>query len=111
MTVPAKTVATGTVRLRVVDWADPRAVALRGAMDDEIMPRYATMGVTLIATVDDVPAAHAAHAALRMLGTEYELKRLVTRAEYRGRGLSNPIPIYPPYETIWFSLCSERMLP
>jgi len=168
MTVNAETVPE-TVQLHVVDWADPRAVALRAAMDDEIMPRYAdrfvstgdadaaaresafaidpaTMVVTLIATVDGVPAAHA---ALRILGKEYELKRLVTLAEYRGRGLSKaliraveaeaaargarrlilqtgdrqpeavrlyehlgyaPIPIYPPYEAIWFSLCYERML-
>ncbi|TFD85734.1 GNAT family N-acetyltransferase [Cryobacterium lactosi] len=170
MTESAETVATETVQLHVVDWTDPRAVALRAAMDDEIMPRYAdrftapsaedaaardtafaidpaTMVVTLIATVDGVPAAHA---ALRMLGTEYELKRLVTLAGFRGRGLSKaliraveteaaargarrvilqtgdrqpeavrlyehlgytPIPIYPPYESISFSLCYERMLP
>jgi GNAT superfamily N-acetyltransferase len=161
------------VRILPVDWADPRAVALRAAMDDEIMPRYQdrfgvadtdvdvdaaaeraaafaidsdTMVLTLIATVDGVPAAHA---ALRLLGTDYELKRLVTLPRFRGRGLSTaliraveaaaadrgarrlilqtgdrqpeavsvyerlgytPIPIYPPYETIWFSLCYERML-
>jgi len=162
--------ATGLVQLHVVDWTDPRAVALRRAMDDEVGPRYAdrfenpsaetaaelaqafaidpdTMVLTLVATVGGVPAAHA---ALRMLGTEYELKRLVTLPEYRGRGLSKaliraiedaaaergarrlvlqtgdrqpeavrlyehlgytPIPIYPPYSAIWFSLCYERMLP
>ncbi|QYF73942.1 GNAT family N-acetyltransferase [Cryobacterium sp. PAMC25264] len=164
------TVAPALVQLHVVDWADPRAVGLRRAMDEEVGPRYAdrfdnpsaetaaelaqafaidpdTMVLTLIATVDGVPAAHA---ALRMLGTEYELKRLVTLPEYRGRGLSkaliraiesaaaergarrlilqtgdrqpeavrlyehlgySPIPIYPPYSAIWFSLCYERMLP
>jgi GNAT superfamily N-acetyltransferase len=162
-----------TVEILTVAWADPRAVALRAAMDEEIMPRYAdrfgthdtdagaedaaaraaafaidpeTMVVTLIATVDGVPAAHA---ALRMLGSEYELKRLVTLAAHRGRGLSKaliravedaaaargarrlilqtgdrqpeavrlyehlgyqPIPIYPPYEAIWFSRCYERVL-
>jgi GNAT superfamily N-acetyltransferase len=165
------------VRILPVDWADPRAVALRAAMDDEIMPRYHdrfgaadtaadadadadaaaeraaafaidsdTMVLTLIATVDGAPAAHA---ALRLLGTEYELKRLVTLPRFRGRGLSTaliraveaaaadrgarrlilqtgdrqpeavsvyerlgytPIPIYPPYEAIWFSLCYERKL-
>ncbi|WEO78252.1 GNAT family N-acetyltransferase [Cryobacterium sp. SO2] len=164
------TTETGNVQLHTVDWTDPRAALLRAAMDEEVMPRYAdrfenvsaeedaardaafaidpaTMVLTLIATVDGVPAAHA---ALRMLGEEYELKRLVTLAEYRGRGLSKaliravedaasargarrlilqtgdrqpeavrlyehlgytPIPIYPPYEAIWFSLCYERMLP
>jgi len=158
------------VEIIAVDWADPRAVALRAAMDEEIMPRYAdrygvptleevavrdavfaidpdTMVLTLLATVDGVPAAHA---ALRMLGTEYELKRLVTLPAYRGRGLSKaliravetaaaargahrlilqtgdrqpeavrlyehlgyqPIPIYPPYESITFSRCFERILP
>jgi GNAT superfamily N-acetyltransferase len=163
-------VQNGAVQILTVDWADPRAVDLRTAMDDEIMPRYndrfdavdagtaaeraaafaidpGTMVLTLIATVDGVPAAHA---ALRLLGSEYELKRLVTRAEFRGRGLSRaliravedaaaergarrlilqtgdrqpeavnlyerlgytPIPIYPPYEAIWFSLCYERLLP
>jgi len=110
-TVPNETVPNETVQILAVDWADPRAVALRSAMDDEIMPRYAdrfqdpdpeseaarasafaidpdTMVVTLIATVDGVPAAHA---ALRMLGAEYELKRLVTLPEYRGRGLSKAL--------------------
>jgi hypothetical protein len=80
-----------TVQILAVDWDDPRAVALRAAMDDEVMPRYAdrfgdsdaktaadraaafaidpaTMVLTLIALVDGVPAAHA---ALRLLGTEY----------------------------------------
>ena len=164
------TVAPGLVQLHVVDWADQRAVALRQAMDDEVGPRYAdrfenpsaetaaelahafaihpdTMVLTLVATVDGVPAAHA---ALRMLGTEYELKRLVTLPAYRGRGVSKaliravesaaaergarrlilqtgdrqpeavrlyehlgyrPIPVYPPYSAIWFSLCYERKLP
>jgi GNAT superfamily N-acetyltransferase len=177
--VTEKATMNETIQIHAVDWADPRAVDLRRAMDEEIMPRYAdrfdatsavdtstvdtstvdtstvdtafaidpdTMVLTLIATVDGVPAAHA---ALRMLGTEYELKRLVTLPEFRGRGLSRalitavenaaahrgarrlilqtgdrqpeavrlyehlgyrPIPIYPPYEAIWFSLCFERML-
>ena len=167
------TAHAATVQLHTVAWTDERAVALRAAMDAEIMPRYAdrfdtpgveatapdaaaresafaidpaTMVLTLIATVAGVPAAPA---ALRMLGTEYELKRLVTLAAYRGRGLSraliraveteaaargarrlilqtgdrqpeavrlyehlgySPIPIYPPYQPIWFSLCYERKL-
>lgn len=108
MSVPAQ---SGTVQIHAVDWADPRAVALRRAMDDEIMPRYAdrfgdptapdaaardaafaidpaTMVLTLLATVDGVPVAHA---ALRLLGDEYELKRLVTLADYRGRGISKAL--------------------
>jgi hypothetical protein len=34
-------VTTDVVQLLSVDWADPRAVSLRAAMDEEIMPRYA----------------------------------------------------------------------
>src|SRR6478609_3257392 len=82
--------AAETVEIERVDWHDPRAVALRAAMDDEIGPRYAAdvagfdpdalaavsralaidpddLVATLIATVDGVPAGHA---ALRRLGDE-----------------------------------------
>lgn len=99
------------VELERVDWHDPRAVALRAAMDDEIGPRYAgdvaefdpdalaaissalaidpdDIVATLIATVDGVPAGHA---ALRRLGDEWELKRVVTLPEFRGRGVSRAL--------------------
>lgn len=108
MTGPRVDVA---VQILSVDWTDPRALTLRQAMDDEIMPRYAdrfgspsaadaavrdtafaidpaTMVVTLLATVDGVPVAHA---ALRRLGDEYELKRVVTLAGYRGCGISKAL--------------------
>ena len=94
-----------------VSWHDERAVALRKAMDDEIGPRYADrfedrgpeeserratafaidpadIVATFIAQVDGVRVAHA---ALRKLGEDYELKRLVTLPEYRGRGLSRAL--------------------
>jgi GNAT superfamily N-acetyltransferase len=43
---------------------------------------------TFIATVDGQPAAHA---ALRALGDQWELKRLITLPAYRGRGLSKAL--------------------
>ncbi|MDR6907745.1 GNAT superfamily N-acetyltransferase [Agromyces sp. 3263] len=102
---------TDAVELERVDWHDPRAVALRAAMDDEIGPRYAgdvagfdpdaraavsralaidpdDLVATLMATVDGVPAGHA---ALRRLGDEWELKRVVTLPEFRGRGVSRAL--------------------
>jgi GNAT superfamily N-acetyltransferase len=94
-----------------VDWHDERAIALREAMDAEISPRYAdlleTTGperaqeVALAFAIDpadivttylvldgDTPVAHA---ALRLLGDEWELKRLVTLPAFRGRGLSRAL--------------------
>ena len=94
-----------------VPWDDGRAVALRAAMDAEISPRYrdrfadrhpaeaarlsASFAIdpddivsTLVATVDGTAAAHA---ALRRLGDQWELKRLITLPEYRGRGLSQAL--------------------
>ena len=99
------------VEIERVDWDDPRAVALRAAMDDEIGPRYAAdvaefdpdtltaissalainpddIVATLIATVDGVPVGHA---ALRRLGKEWELKRVVTLPAARGRGVSRAL--------------------
>ena len=99
------------VGLERVDWHDPRAVALRAAMDDEIGPRYAgdvaefdpdtlaaissalsidpaDIVATLVASVDGVPVGHA---ALRRLGQEWELKRVVTLPAARGRGVSRAL--------------------
>ena len=99
------------VEVERVDWHDPRAAALRAAMDDEIGPRYAAdvaefdaataaavgaalaiepddIVATLIASVDGVPAGHA---ALRRLGREWELKRVVTLPAHRGRGVSRAL--------------------
>lgn len=100
-----------------VSYLDARAVALREAMDVEIGARYAdrfgstdveraaelnrafaidpaTMVATFIVEIDGVPAAHAALRRLERPGApgqadvEWELKRLVTLAAHRGRGLS-----------------------
>jgi len=104
-------VADATVEIIRVPWEDERAVALRAAMDAEISPRYSDrfadrepeeaarlsasfairpedIASTFIAEVEGVPAAHA---ALRRLGDEWELKRLVTLPEFRGRGLSQAL--------------------
>lgn len=101
-----------TASIEVVSWFDPRAVALREAMDAEIGPRYAgrlldvdpieaermanalavdpaTIPVTIIATVDGRPVGHA---ALRDLGQEFEgsleVKRVFVAADVRGSGVS-----------------------
>ncbi|WP_285042089.1 GNAT family N-acetyltransferase [Plantibacter sp. LMC-P-059a] len=91
-----------------VSWDDERAVRLRAAMDEEMGARYASawedwdseaaqraqaaftvdpadIRVTFLALVDGEPVGHA---ALRRLGEEWELKRVVTLPGHRGRGVS-----------------------
>jgi GNAT superfamily N-acetyltransferase len=98
-------------RIVRVDWHDERAIALRAAMDAEIAPRYADLTesaspergqevarafaidpadvvVTYLVLDGDTPAAHA---ALRLLDGEWELKRLVTLPAFRGRGYSRAL--------------------
>ena len=98
-------------RIVRVDWHDERAVALRAAMDAEIAPRYADLAesaspergqevarafaidpadivLTYLVLDGDTPAAHA---ALRLLDGEWELKRLVTLPAFRGRGYSRAL--------------------
>ncbi|GAA1836968.1 GNAT family N-acetyltransferase [Agromyces salentinus] len=97
--------------LELVDWDDARAVSLRAAMDDEVGARYAPdlagldptvvaatsaalaidprdIEATLIASLDGTPVGHA---ALRRLGEEWELKRVVTLPSHRGRGVSRAL--------------------
>jgi len=92
-----------------VDWDDPRAQGLRDAMDAEITPRYSDAATTdeqaaarralfavrpedMVATFLILDRDRAvAMGALRRLGEEWELKRLVTLPEYRGRGYSTRI--------------------
>ena len=101
-----------TVRLEQVDWADPRAAALRDALDAEMGDRYAHVGRTATpeeqaararafaidpATMTSVRLALDAdggvlgHAALRRLqhgpSVEWELKRLITVPAARERGV------------------------
>lgn len=99
----------------VVDWDDPRAVALRAAMDDELGLRYADRiasrtedelarfgsalavdPATIVATVlvfDDAGGAAepVGHAALRdlgpVVGDALEVKRVVVLPQARGRGV------------------------
>ena len=98
-------------RIVRVDWRDERAIALRAAMDAEIAPRYADLAesaspergqevarafaidpadivATYLVLDGDTPAAHA---ALRLLDGEWELKRLVTLPDFRGRGYSRAL--------------------
>ncbi|MCI2957357.1 GNAT family N-acetyltransferase [Agromyces atrinae] len=105
---PPTSTAAPAAELLDVDWFDPRAVELRAAMDVEMGERYgdrslADLGeealtafvidpddmiATVIAVVDGVPVGHA---ALRALGDEFELKRLITLEGYRGRGISRAL--------------------
>ena len=102
--------ADGPTIVRVA-WDDERAVALRAAMDAEIGPRYADLVETssseraqqvaraFAIDPDDIAVTYlvldgetpVAHAALRSLGDEWELKRLVTLPAFRGRGYSRAL--------------------
>lgn len=102
---PATTTVEGIV-IESVDWDDPRAAALRDAMDAELRPRYADRVATrppeslrqrLRIDKDDViftaialdeTGEAIAHAALRRLGGEIEVKRVFTRPHARGTGVS-----------------------
>ena len=101
-----------TVRALPIDWDDPRGVALRDALDAEMGDRYAHVGrsatpeeqaararaftidpatMTAVRLAVDADGRVLGHAALRRLaidGTvEWELKRLITLPEARGRGV------------------------
>lgn len=87
-----------------VGWDDPRAVAVRAAMDVEMGLRYAGSGLDPIVaaaafTVDpaDVVSTVVAiapdgttvgHAALRRLGNDWEIKRVMVDAAHRGAGVA-----------------------
>jgi GNAT superfamily N-acetyltransferase len=104
--------AEQAVRIEKVEWGDERAARLRALMDAEITPRYAELQAALTADEQelrasafvldpatltgvylalDVDGTALGHAALRRLetdeGVEWELKRLVTVAAARGRGV------------------------
>ncbi|GMA24445.1 N-acetyltransferase [Luteimicrobium album] len=102
------TVRAGDVRLVTVDWDDPRAVALRAAMDAEVGPRYADRRrpreaaryesvpgtqvdpAELVATLLALDAGGEAvgHAALRRLDGELEVKRVFVVPSARGTGVA-----------------------
>ncbi len=98
---------------RLVSWDDARAVELRRLMDVEIFPRYAAPAyapepadvverrrAALLVDPDDVRATvlaldedgtPVAHAALRELRGDWEVKRVVVHASQRGRGLGRAL--------------------
>jgi len=109
---PAPAVADASdrsaLRVQHVAWDDPRAVAMRARMDVEMNERYTDPGVvehpsvtaardaallvdpervhaTVLVTDDSGRAV--AHAALRDLDGEWEVKRVIVDATERGRGL------------------------
>ncbi|HEY5248092.1 MAG TPA: GNAT family N-acetyltransferase [Dermatophilaceae bacterium] len=101
------------VRIVKVAWGDPRAVSLRQRMDTEMSEIYGSLfpssgpdevfaarrqalaidprdvRVTLLAT--DADGTPLAHAALRNLGGEWEVKRLFVDRPARGRGIGRRI--------------------
>lgn len=97
------------VRVVPVSWDDPRAVGLRESMDVELTGRYGGLGVpglsetarralavdpadilatVLALAVDGSPTGHA---ALRMLGGEWEVKRVIVLGDQRGQGIGRAL--------------------
>ncbi len=103
----------GSYRFHQVSWDDARAVELRRRMDTEIMARYAAPDdapeptelverrrTALLVDAADVRATvlavdgdgtPVAHAALRVLRGDWEVKRVVVDAGQRGRGLGRTL--------------------
>lgn len=92
-----------TVELVEVAWSDERAVSLRAEMDAWLTERYRdapplspAARIALSVDPDDVVAtvlaltdgAPVGHGALRRLGADLEVKRVVVTEAGRGRGLS-----------------------
>lgn len=93
--------------LEHVDWDDPRAAALRTAMDAEMGARYADLGEMSDAAraalaVDPAAVRHVVlavdrdgtpigHAALRDHHGEWEVKRVVVAPGQRGRGVGRAV--------------------
>lgn len=93
-----------SVELVEVTWDDPRATAMRISMDAEMQLRYAGSGLdpiaaaaalgvdpadvvsTVVAVAPD--GAPVGHAALRRLGGDWEIKRVVVDAARRGAGIA-----------------------
>lgn len=99
------------LQIEVVDWSDPRAVALRDAMNAETGAMYAqfiagrsaeeiaamdaalavdpaSIVYTVIATDDGVPLGHS---ALRPFGAKLEVKKVFTVPETRGKGVARAL--------------------
>jgi GNAT superfamily N-acetyltransferase len=99
-------VTTSTYTLESVAYDDPRAAAMRAAMDTEMSARYAdtTMSPQVAAAlaVDPATIRHTVlavdhdgtpvgHAALRDHHGEWEVKRVVVAAGQRGRGIGRAV--------------------
>lgn len=96
-----------SIELVEVAWDDPRAVSMRASMDAEMQLRYAGSGLDPVVaaaafTVDpaDVVSTVVAvapdgtpvgHAALRRLGNDWEIKRVVVDATRRGAGIAGQL--------------------
>ncbi|WIB63336.1 GNAT family N-acetyltransferase [Curtobacterium sp. MCBD17_040] len=100
------------ITIERVAWEDPRAVALRAAMDDDMHARYGVGDgtedparaaereralhvdpetvVAAILAVDERGEA-VGHIAVRWLGDELELKRLIVLAAARGQGAATAL--------------------
>ena len=104
------------VRIEIVDWLDPRAVALRAAMDAETQAMYAEFVagqpasvteaiqvalrvnpaeilVTVVAFDADEPVAHAALRPPAGVEDALEVKKVFVSPSHRGRGLSRQLMI------------------
>jgi len=100
-----------TFVIEMVDWADPRAVGLRDAMNAETGAMYAeftagqtpeavaamddaltidpsTIAYTVIATEAGVPLGHS---ALRPFGDKLEVKKVFTTGDARGKGVARAL--------------------
>ncbi|WP_022907570.1 MULTISPECIES: GNAT family N-acetyltransferase [unclassified Curtobacterium] len=100
------------ITIERVPWEDPRGVALRARMDEEMHERYgssngdedpavtaerdralavdpATIITSILALDDD--GEPLGHIAVRRLGDEVELKRLIVLAAARGKGAATAL--------------------
>lgn len=97
---------TSTYSLESVAYDDPRATAMRAAMDAEMSVRYAGVAMTpevaAALAVDPATIRHTVlavdhdgtpigHAALRDHQGEWEVKRVVVAAGQRGRGVGRAV--------------------
>lgn len=100
------------ITIERVPWEDPRAVELRAVMDDEMHERYGdaigdedpavtearnrslavdpAQVITSVLALDE-DGAPLGHIAVRWLGDEVELKRLVVLAAARGKGAATAL--------------------
>lgn len=103
--------STPDFTFELVGWDDPRAVALRDVMDAEMNARYNTgrvepVEVTLRRQVSlavdpalvkatvlalDADGTPLAHAALKLLGADWEVKRVIVVDGQRGRGVGRAL--------------------